>query len=326
MPSLLTHNPTRNLSRFVEGEAALDYIDPPLSLTPTERMVDVSFEFFPPKTDAGNQRLLQTLKKLSIWQPRFVSVTCGADGATIVATPTTVRTIRELFGLTVAPHIAMSRASRPQLQNLLRLYAAMGVRHAVAIRGDAPRIPTFDEGEDYYQNTVDFVADLSQNFGFEPIVAAYPDVHPLAESPQQDLDHLKRKVDAGAKHAITQFFFEAGTYLRFRDKAVAHGVHLPLIPGVMPLHNMGQILKFASGCGAKIPAGFIEHFARFEPETPAYIEAATDYCFDLCENLRAEGVKGFHFYTLNRDEIAYAVCHRLISLQQEDPLQQTQRL
>lgn len=280
----------------------------------------LSFEFFPPKNENAATRLHEAAAALSAWNPRFISITCGADGSALEGTFAVVQALRASHPtLAVAPHLPMSRASRPTLRQSLQQYKQLGVRQVVAIRGDAPKIPTAAEGADFYPSTVEFVEDLAHGFGLQPIVAAYPDVHPLAQSPQQDLDHLRRKVEAGATAAITQFFFQAETFLRFRDTVRAAGIAIPLTPGIMPLHDLKQVLNFAKGCGTHIPDGFSEQFADAEKDPHGYFEQASRHTVALCDRLRLEGVDGFHFYTLNRSAMVQAICENL-KLQPRKPV------
>ena len=271
----------------------------------------ISFEFFPPKTEQGAERLLDTIQRLVVWNPRFVSITCGADGSAIDGTLNIVRDVRAKLGLTVAPHIAMSRIGRAQLQSLLRTYQGLGIRHAVAIRGDAPKVPVEDDGAERYADTVEFVRDLAENFSIAPLVSAYPDVHPLAESPQKDLEWLKRKAEAGAAEAITQFFFDPETFLRFRDTVVAAGIGLSLTPGIMPLYNLEQILRFARSCGAVVPDGFADRFVDPAQNAEEFLKQSVDFTLAVCRRLRKEGVDKFHFYALNRDDVVGALCEGL---------------
>lgn len=273
----------------------------------------ISFEFFPPKNDIGSTHFALALRNASEWQPQFVSITCGAGGSAIHGTFSTVKYIRDHFPLTVIPHIAYARLPKKILYDLLHRYQQLGVKQIVALRGDpatgkneAPLLP-----EETYPNTIDFVANLHRQFKLEPIVSAYPDVHPLAASPQQDMDHLKAKVEAGAKRAITQFFFDAETFLRFRDKVHENGVVVNLTPGILPIHNVAQVLKFATGCGAKVPAGFQDRFTRHGDDQDRLRQEGIDHTVELCEELRNEGVTDFHFYTLNRNLIMNEICSRL---------------
>jgi methylenetetrahydrofolate reductase (NADPH) len=219
--------------------------------------------------------------------------------------------LRRTFGLDIAPHIAISRFPRSKLREQLNAYKSAGIRRIVAIRGDAPHDHVESFSGDAYPNTVDFVAELKNEFALEPMVAAYPDVHPRALSPQQDLDHLKRKVDAGATLAISQFFFLADTFLRFREKLHAAQINVPLAAGIMPIGNLAQIVKFAGGCGTIVPDGFAKRFDRHGNDQLALFAEGVAHAVELCDHLRREGVEHFHFYTLNRSEMAQAICDKL---------------
>lgn len=273
----------------------------------------LSFEFFPPKNDIGAAAFATTLRNLEALRPDFVSVTCGAGGSSTKTTYDTVQHIRNTTALHVVPHIAYIRQSFTQMTRLLGDYKNLGVQQIVALRGDPATVknePELPPGETY-PNTVDFVLDLKTRHGFDPIVSAYPDVHPLALSPQQDLDHLKRKAEAGATHAITQFFFTADTFLRFRDKMRIAGINVALTPGILPIHNLTQVLKFATSCGAKIPEGFTSRFERHGTDQNALFEEGVAHATELCQTLRREGVEDFHFYTLNRGAMTARVCGAL---------------
>jgi len=271
----------------------------------------VSFEFFPPKTETGVTHLFEAVRDLAVWQPAFISVTCGAGGAATDGTFAVVHEIRRKFGLTVAPHIAFSRLSRTRLCELIDAYTAAGVRDVVAIRGDAATSAHEIPPDDLYASTIDFVADLKARHGLSPIVSAYPDVHPLAASPEQDLEHLRLKAEAGGTRAISQFFFEAETFLRFRDKVVAAKIPVTLTPGILPIQNIEQTLKFAAGCGAKAPAGFTQRFESCGDNSKAQFDAGVSHAVSLCESLERAGVDALHFYTLNRGAMADAVCAAL---------------
>ena len=273
----------------------------------------LSFEFFPPKNDIGSAQFAETLRDASALQPDFVSITCGAGGSAVAGTFATVKYIRTHYPLSVIPHIAYVRQTRAQLDEVLRAYKNLGVRQALALRGD----PTSAKGvpgprpEDTYAHTIDFVADLKNRYGIDPIVAAYPDVHPMAGSPQQDMDHLRKKVEAGAKRAISQFFFAPETFLRFRDKVAEAGIAVALTPGILPIHNLTQVLKFATLCGAAIPDGFRDRFDRHGDDKKALFEEGVAHATELCAALQSEGVTDFHFYTLNRSGVTARVCEAL---------------
>jgi len=271
----------------------------------------ISFEFFPPKTEAGAEKLWDTVGRLGRLRPGYVSVTCGAGGSAIDGTSTVVNHIKKQFGIEVAPHVAIARQSRSRLREVLRDYKSAGVRRIVAIRGDESQSAEVFPAEDLYPDTIDFVGELRRDLGFAPIVAAYPDVHPRAPSAEHDLDWLRRKTEAGAALAISQFFFLADTFLRFRDRVRAAGVKVPLAPGIMPIHNVTQVVKFANGCGTKVPAGFAGRFENHGADTQALFNEGVAHMVELCDQLRREGVDHFHFYTLNRADMTEAVCEEL---------------
>lgn len=272
----------------------------------------VSFEFFPPKTEKSEQTLWKTVERLAPLQPRFVSVTYGADGSTRDRTHRIVSRINQETSLTGAPHLTCVDATAEEVDDIARSYLDEGVRHIVALRGDPP------QGEDVYtpypggyRYAADLVAGLARVGDFDISVAAYPEVHPEAQSPIADLDNLKRKLDAGATRAITQFFFDADTFLRFRDLATAAGISAPIVPGILPISNFASFQRFAAACGATVPDWLQDKFAGLDedPETRQMISA--NVAIELCEKLQEHGVNEFHFYTLNRAELTYAICHAL---------------
>lgn len=270
----------------------------------------LSFEVFPPKTGDGAARLLSVIGQLVEREPEFLSITSGAGGGPISEkTQELVTRAHEAYpSLKIAPHMPMTRQSRELLQTTLRRYLGLGVTTIIAIRGDPSSVPDNEHMGDAYPNTVDYVADLRRGFGVEPIVGAYPDVHPMAQSPQQDLDHLRRKVDAGAKRAITQFFFEPDTFLRFRDKAhEATQGRLAIIPGIMPIQNFDQIAGFGKRCGARAPDRLAEQFHRHGSDAQALFDEGVAHGALLCRALMREGVKAFHFYTLNHPEMSFRI-------------------
>ncbi len=272
----------------------------------------ISFEFFPPKTEQSEATLWQTVKRLAPLQPRFVSVTYGADGSTRDRTHRIVSRINSETTLTGAPHLTCVDATRAEVNDIARGYWSEGVRHIVALRGDPP------EGQQHYtpfpggyEYAADLVAGLAEVGDFDISVAAYPEVHPEAASPIADLDNLKRKLDAGATRAITQFFFDADVFLRFRDLARAAGVTAPIVPGILPIANFASLQRFAAACGATVPGWLHERFAGLDEDEETRQMISANIAIELCEKLRAAGVDEFHFYTLNRAELTYAICHAL---------------
>lgn len=272
----------------------------------------VSFEFFPPKTEQSETTLWNTVKRLAPLQPRFVSVTYGADGSTRDRTHRIISRINQETGLTGAPHLTCVEATTGEVDKIAQGYWDEGVRHIVALRGDPPQgQTTYAPYPGGYQYAAELVGGLRNVGDFEISVAAYPEVHPEARSPIADLENLKRKLDAGANRAITQFFFDADVYLRFRDLATAAGITAPIVPGILPITNFASLQRFAAACGASVPDWLHARFAGLDddPETRQMI--AANLAIELCETLQKEGINEFHFYTLNRAELTYAICHSL---------------
>ncbi|MBF0391935.1 MAG: methylenetetrahydrofolate reductase [Alphaproteobacteria bacterium] len=279
---------------------------------PPSAPVGVSFEFFPPKTDKMMASLWECVERLRPLGPRFVSVTYGAGGTTRERTHETVLRIRRETDLQPAAHLTCVGASRGEVDDVARRYWDEGIRHIVALRGDAP------EGQGGYQPHAegyayasDLVAGLRRLADFEISVAAYPESHPEASSPQADLDNLKRKVDAGATRAITQYFFDVDVYRRFRDRAVAAGIGVPIVPGILPVTNFGQVVKFSGMCGASVPGWMADLFHGLDADPDTRRLVAATVAAEQCRALQADGVADFHFYTLNRADLVFAICHVL---------------
>lgn len=274
--------------------------------------ISVSFEFFPPGTERMAEILWSSLEQLAPLNPRFVSVTYGADGSTRERTHDVVKRVLKETELTPAPHLTCVGASRAEVDAIARQYLDEGVRHIVALRGDPPRDSDgYAPHPEGYAYAADLVAGLRDIGDFDISVAAYPEVHPEARSAQSDLDNLKRKVDAGANRAITQFFFSAEHFLRFRDACADAGIDVPIVPGILPITRFSQMLKFAGMCGTDVPDWLHERFVGLDddPETRNLIAASV--AIDLVNQLRDEGVHDFHFYTLNRARLTFAICHTL---------------
>ena len=272
----------------------------------------VSFEFFPPKTEKMEQTLWASIKRLEPLRPRFVSVTYGAGGGTRERTHNTVRRIQSETTLATAAHLTCVGASRQEVDDVAKQYWDSGIRHLVALRGDPPEgQATYVPQEGGYAYAADLVAGLKKVAGFEISVAAYPEVHPEAQSPQADMDVLKRKVDAGASRAITQFFFDNDKYLGFLDKAQAAGIDVPIVPGIMPIANFTNIVRFADRCGTTIPARLADAFEGLEDDPETRRQVAADQAAAQCRELMDRGVKFFHFYTLNRADLTFAICNAL---------------
>ena len=275
-------------------------------------MINVSFEFFPPAEAAMEATLWRSIERLAPLQPRFVSVTYGADGSTRSLTQQLVSRIRRESALIGAPHLTCIGASQGEILDLARQYWQQGIRHIVALRGDSPQgAAGYVPHPDGFAYAADLVAGLRRVGDFDLSVAAYPETHPEAPSAQFDLDHLKRKIDAGANRAITQFFFDVTVYLRFRDRCAAAGIDVPIVPGILPITRFEQVRRFAARCGASIPHWLQERFAGLEddPETRRLIAASV--AIEQVKTLERHGVCDFHFYTLNRAELTYAICRTL---------------
>lgn len=274
--------------------------------------VDVSFEFFPPATEAMEKTMWASIEHLGVLNPRFVSVTYGADGSTRERTHAAVARIRSETDLTAAPHLTCIGASKGEIDDIARAYWDMGIRHLVALRGDPPKnAGSYKPHPGGYAYASDLVAGLRKVGDFDISVAAYPEVHPEASSAEADLENLKRKLDAGASRAITQFFFDIGKYLRFRDQCVALGIESEIVPGILPITRFPQLQRFAEQCGATVPKWVRERFDGLEddPETRKLIAASV--VIEQVALLKREGVKEFHIYTLNRHELTYAICHAI---------------
>ncbi len=272
----------------------------------------VSFEFFPPGNEKMEQTLWRSIERLAPLSPRFVSVTYGADGSTRDRTHRVVQRIRAETNLTCAPHLTCVGAAREEVLAVARTYWDAGVRHMVALRGDPPKGATaYTPHEGGFDYASDLVEGLRTVGDFDISVAAYPEIHPEAPSAEADLDNLKRKIDAGASRAITQFFFDTEAYLRFRDHCQARGVEVTIVPGILPISNFQRTLKFAAECGASVPARLHERFAGLEDDAETRRMIAASIAIEQVDELRRHGVNEFHFYTLNRAELTYAICHTL---------------
>jgi methylenetetrahydrofolate reductase (NADPH) len=276
------------------------------------RDVRVSFEFFPPKTEKMEQTLWRSVERLRSLRPDFVSVTYGADGSTRDRTHSIVRRLQRENSLVTAPHLTCVGATRAEIRAIAQGYWDEGVRHIVALRGDPPQgSDGYTPHPDGYAYALDLVGGLKETADFDISVAAYPEVHPAAPSAEFDLDYLKAKIDAGASRAITQFFFETDVYLRFRERAVARGITVPIVPGILPITNFQQLTRFASTCGAAVPDWLAARFEGLEDDAETRQMIAASTAIEQVEALRREGVSEFHFYTLNRAELTYAICHAL---------------
>jgi methylenetetrahydrofolate reductase (NADPH) len=271
----------------------------------------LSFEFSPPRTEALEQQLWACIKRLEPLAPSFVSVTYGAGGSTQARTHATVSRIVQETSLVPAAHLTCVGATREAVNEVARAYWDAGIRHIVALRGDPPLGTAYAPYPDGYPFAADLVAGLRAVAFFEISVAAYPEVHPAATSPQADLDNLKRKLDAGATRAITQYFFDTATYLRFLDLCLAAGISAPIVPGIMPVSNYAQIVKFSAMCGASVPSwmGRLFEGTEDDPETRRMVGMVV--AAEQVRLLQANGVDEFHFYTLNRPDLTFAIAHVL---------------
>ena len=271
----------------------------------------ISFEFFPPKSLEASFKLWDTLGVLAPLGPDFVSVTYGAGGTTRDLTHDAVKTIHKNYGVPVAAHLTCVDATRTETLAIADSYAAAGVTQIVALRGDPPAGSNgFTAHPDGFDSSVDLVAALADTGKFDIRVGAYPDQHPEAASMQDCVDYLKRKVDAGATSAITQFFFEADTYFRFRDACAAAGIDVPLIPGILPINNWTRVRSFADSCGAVVPTWLDDAFAKAERDDRTALLAMT-LCTELCTDLLEGGAPGLHFYTLNTPALTRDICAAL---------------
>jgi methylenetetrahydrofolate reductase (NADPH) len=275
----------------------------------------VSFEFFPPGDAAMAQTLWHSVQRLAPLQPNFVSVTYGADGSTRTRTHECVLRILRETSLRVAPHLTCVGASQEEVLAIAAEYWRQGVRHLVALRGDAPPAQLVDglyrahpKGFAYAS---DLVGGLRQVGGFNVSVAAYPEGHPESGSLKAELQNLRRKVDAGAHRAITQFFFDTDVFLRYRDACAAQGIDIAIVPGILPITRFPQLLRFAARCGASVPAWLHRQFDGLDEDPDTRRLIAANVAIEQVQKLRQHGVNEFHFYTLNRAELTYAICHAL---------------
>ncbi len=271
----------------------------------------LSFEFFPPKTEALEQQLWNCIRRLEPLQPRFVSVTYGAGGSTRQRTHATVERIVKETALVPAAHLTCVGATRDEVDEVARQYWEAGIRHIVALRGDPPPGEAYQPHPDGYPFAVDLVNGLKRVAPFEISVAAYPEVHPQAPTRMTDLDNLKRKLDAGANRAITNFFFDTSVFLRFLDLCLAAGITAPIVPGIMPVTNLAGLRRMSALSGASVPDWLGHMFDGLEddPETRRMVAAVVTA--EQVRLLQANGIDEFHFYTLNRPELTYAIAHIL---------------
>lgn len=274
--------------------------------------LEVSFEFFPPKNEKMETQLWDAVRTLEPLGPRFVSVTYGAGGSTRERTHSTVARIQRETSMAAAAHLTCVEATKAEIDQIAEEYWAAGVRHIVALRGDPPTAgATYAQHPGGYENAADLVAGLKRLHPFEVSVSAYPECHPDSGDAAADLDNLKRKLDAGANRAITQFFFEPETFFRYRDQLAAAGVDAEIVPGIMPVMNFASVKRMSAMCGTAVPAWMARLFEGLDDHPAARQLVAATVAAELSRRLYAGGVKQLHFYTLNRAELAYAICHLL---------------
>ena len=271
----------------------------------------LSFEFFPPKTEALEAQLWECVRRLEPLAPRFVSVTYGAGGSTQERTHAIVARIASETTLNAAAHLTCVGASRGEIDDVARRYWDAGVRHIVALRGDVPGGGDYKAHPDGYRYAADLVAGLKRVADFEISVAAYPEAHPTAASAATDIDHLKRKLDAGATRAITNFFFDNETYLRFLDRCLAAGITAPIVPGIMPVANFTQVARFSAMSGINVPEWLARMFDGLAKDAETRRMVATVVAAEQVRLLQANGIDEFHFYTLNRSDLFYSIAHLL---------------
>ena len=273
----------------------------------------VSFEFSPPRTEAAERTLWETVNRLTPLRPSFFSVTYGAGGSTRQRTHDTVARLKTETGIDAAAHLTCVAATRGEIDDIARAYWEAGIRHIVALRGDPPggMGGAYTPHPGGYANAAELVEGLKKIAPFQISVAGYPEKHPASVDEKFDLENLKRKVDAGADRCITQFFFEADDFLRFRDRAAAVGVAAPVVPGIMPVSNFQSVTKIAGLCGSKVPSWFANLFEGLDDDVETRRMIAATVAGDLCRRLQSEGVDQFHFYTLNRANLTFATCHLL---------------
>jgi methylenetetrahydrofolate reductase (NADPH) len=288
-------------------------IETPRPASTAPRRIRVSFEFFPPKTADMEQTLWEAVERLAPLKPNFVSVTYGAGGSTRERTHSTVKRILAETMLTPAAHLTCVAATRADIDAVIGAYAEAGVRHIVALRGDPPG----GAGERYaphpggYQHAADLVAGIKRLADLEVSVSAYPEKHPDSPSVEADIDMLKAKVDGGAGRAITQFFFENSQYFRYLDRVRAAGIDIPIVPGILPVQNFKQTKNFAARCGASVPDWLAERFDGLDDDAATRKLIAAAVAAEQVLDLVDHGVTDFHFYTMNRADLVYAVCHLL---------------
>ena len=285
----------------------------PLSIaSPLPNDVRVSFEFFPPNTEKANETLWNSIQRLSPLKPSYVSVTYGAGGSTRERTHATVYRLRHETDLEPAAHLTCVGATTDEIDDIARSYWDAGVKHIVALRGDpAEGGGSYQPHPGGYAYASDLVAGLKNIADFNISVAAYPETHPEANGAEADLDNLKRKIDAGASEAITQFFFDTDVYLKFLERARAAGITAPIIPGILPVTNFTRVAEFSDKCGTKVPHWMADLFDGLDDDPQTRKLVAAGVAAEQCRALHTEGITDFHFYTMNQADLVYAICHIL---------------
>ena len=274
-------------------------------------MTSISFEFFPPKSEAAGDKLWQAIGRLAPLRPDFVSVTYGAGGSTRDRTHQCVKRIIDETDLKPAAHLTCVAASKTDVDSVVDDYAAAGVQHIVALRGDMPDMGAFQPHAEGYDGSVALVAALAKRGGFDITVSAYPEKHPESASLDADIDLLKAKIDAGATRAITQFVFDTEAHLRFRDRLAAAGITIPVIAGIMPTTNFAGAKRMAEACGAHVPQWLADAYEGLEEDADTRKHIAASVAIDQCRKLIDEGFENLHFYTLNQADLTFAVCRIL---------------
>lgn len=277
----------------------------------TNSLANITFEFFPPKNKNAETQLWSALTRLAPLNPQFVSVTYGAGGTTRDTTLATVERVKNETVLNPAPHLTCVGSSRDEVDELVKTYWSLGIKHIVALRGDAPNGGIYTPHPQGYAYAADLVAGIKRIGDFDISVAAFPEKHPASPSLAFDIDVLKQKFDAGATRAITQYFFDVDCFLRYRDAAHRAGITQPIVPGILPITNFEQVAKFSQLCGTHIPDWLKNLFAGLENDLDTQKMIATTVAAEQCKRLLSEGVTDFHFYTLNRAELTLAVCRCL---------------
>jgi methylenetetrahydrofolate reductase (NADPH) len=270
--------------------------------------INVSFEFFPPKNKVSIDSLWSNIRRLEPLQPKFISVTYGAGGSTRENTHKLVKEIKKETSLTPAAHLTCIDSSVKEIERIADDYWHNNIKHIVALRGDTPKVK---QGKNELKFATDLIKVLKKKFDFEITVSAYPEKHPDSRSIEQEYDILKMKIDLGANKAITQFFFDINSYFDFLDGAIKRGISIPIIPGILPVTNCKRTMEFAKKMNCKIPRSLVEMFKGLDSDIETRKLVATTIVYDQCMKLISSGIKDFHFYTLNRADLSFAICHIL---------------